>query len=664
MPSPCIWGVMRLTMVVNVFLMLSHMRGAEATARPFISGKDFVLEYLLPMNLSKSSNLIHDRESRDVEGSGNDDIPITDLGRLETPEDKESESQQRHKHETEYASIESHSRGDPLVKDALISLGDLKTKEEELIEEGSGLSSEEKLEEGPQTAAVLGIIDDPFTKEIGADLYNELPGVESSSASPKSRLGDDNSQDNSLSALTGPDVVPVKEEDEGSGDVGELHEDVKATEEPRLLSGLTESVESEEKSEEHGEQDVVGIRIFNETAEEPEVSEEVERFGIAGNVSEEAGGVENTTWRGATYGQETEEDLEELSIVSPTEATTTEGTFDAGVDEAPELTTAFAETPEAEETSTAPVDSTTEIDSETVSEIEVVSGAISTTESVSDSTSTVESVFDISSTIEIVTETVSTTESVLETVSTIENVFETASTAETSSGAPTTEESVDNSTDVAPENIVESSTLGSDPMLMAMDTKLLESDEKILLGSKEPKRLGAYIVIGLILLSFLSLIGYIALKKRINKRRKEMERNQENKDTEKALLSLSDYKDHPEAEEINVKNNEITPIVMKQNSQINKFEKNTNFSSPKNLNTTPNEKNIEKDNVLKSTSDNLTHVIIEDAKELDEEKVAPNTEKLIVRTHLDQDSIPKKAIFINRTSGGYLPVSQDSVNNL
>ncbi|KAK6619412.1 hypothetical protein RUM43_012169 [Polyplax serrata] len=204
-------------------------------------------------------------------------------------------------------------------------------------------------------------------------------------------------------------------------------------------------------------------------------------------------------------------------------------------------------------------------------------------------------------------------------------------------------------------------TLGVDPLLIITNTGMMESEGSGQMEG-ESRRLGAYIVIGLILLSFSSLVGYIMFRKRQNrKRHHDFEANQESNDTEKALLSLSDYKDNSELEENHLKNNEITPIVVKSNSQINKFEKNTNFSSPKNLNRIANEKNIEKDNVLKSTSDNLTQVIVEETpKDGEEEKTTPNMEKLIVKTRIDQDSIPKKPIIVNKSSSGYLPIPQEN----
>lgn len=204
-------------------------------------------------------------------------------------------------------------------------------------------------------------------------------------------------------------------------------------------------------------------------------------------------------------------------------------------------------------------------------------------------------------------------------------------------------------------------TLGVDPLLIVTNTKLVDSEEGDETSLGDSRRLGAYIIIGLILLSFLTLIGYITLKKRKNRRKHDFEANPESHDTEKALLSLSDYKDSTELEENHLKNNEITPIVVKSNSQINKFEKNTNLSFPKNLNTIANQKNIEKDNVLKSTTENLTQVIIEETpKDVEEEKNSPTMEKLIVKTHVDQDSIPKKPVIVNRSSTGYVPIPQDN----
>ncbi|KAL0268814.1 UNVERIFIED_CONTAM: hypothetical protein PYX00_010627 [Menopon gallinae] len=219
---------------------------------------------------------------------------------------------------------------------------------------------------------------------------------------------------------------------------------------------------------------------------------------------------------------------------------------------------------------------------------------------------------------------------------------------------PTTKIPEEATADVDNGTLHENLTAGTDTLLMKINSRLLDANEAILDNSKDPSRLGTYIVVSLILLSFLSLIGFILMKRRVQKRRKKSNLDQEALDTEKALLSLSEYKDHPDGmDEGKIKNNEITPIVIKSNSQINKFEKNTNFSSPKNLNTKANEKNVEKDNVLK---ENLTQVIIEDpTKDVEEEKA----EKLIVRTHLDQDSIPKKPVIVNRTSLGCVPLSQD-----
>lgn len=220
--------------------------------------------------------------------------------------------------------------------------------------------------------------------------------------------------------------------------------------------------------------------------------------------------------------------------------------------------------------------------------------------------------------------------------------------------AVTTKAPEDVNVDVENGTVHENLTAGTDTLLMKINSRLLDTNEAILDNSKDPSRLGTYIIVSLILLSFLSLVGFILMKRRVQKRRKKSNLDQETLDTEKALLSLSEYKDHPDGmDENKIKNNEITPIVIKSNSQINKFEKNTNFSSPKNLNTKANEKNVEKDNVLK---ENLTQVIIEDpTKDVEEEKA----EKLIVRTHLDQDSIPKKPVIVNRTSLGSVPLSQE-----
>ncbi|EEB18129.1 conserved hypothetical protein [Pediculus humanus corporis] len=225
-----------------------------------------------------------------------------------------------------------------------------------------------------------------------------------------------------------------------------------------------------------------------------------------------------------------------------------------------------------------------------------------------------------------------------------------------------------NTIEATPGNVLHKKNLtpGVDPLLVITNTGAIESDDGNSENSQDSRKLGAYIVIGLILLSFSTLVGYITFKKLKNRKRKSFENHKETNDTEKALLSLNDYKDNSELEENHLKNNEITPIVVKSQNQRNKFEKNTNFSSPKNLNMITNEKNVEKDNVLKSTTDNLTQVIIEDTlKDVDNNEENKNSffdpEKVIVKTRIVEDSIPKKPILINRSSSGYIPIPQDNV---
>lgn len=181
--------------------------------------------------------------------------------------------------------------------------------------------------------------------------------------------------------------------------------------------------------------------------------------------------------------------------------------------------------------------------------------------------------------------------------------------------------------------------------------------------SSASRSLSMYIIVGILVLCFIVLVAVVTLRNRGRRRKVRMENGQD-RDTEKALLGK--YKD--DSEENNIKNNEIAPLVIKQNSQINKFEKNPNFSSPKNLNTTANEKNIEKDNVLKSTTQAIIEGEVEDAKktvedELQEEKkraveeLAPlAAEKVVVRTHMDLDSIPRKPVLVNRNGHTYHPV--------
>lgn len=472
--------------------------------------------------------------------------------------------------------------------------------------EGSG----EPQVEDESLKTILTPEEDPFTKDLEPEIVKKLLGVESSTK----RLDDDNSQDNTLNVLPNvkDSIESVEEGDEGSGDeeeAKEIAEKVDEMPENEIIDEEEEKTEEERLNSYILEKPLGEITTGEETTMEP--TTEVEEI------------VEVTT--------EAETVLEPVTEEEEIIERTTE------VDEIVELTT---EIEEIEETTTDDI-------------IEIITKIEETTlEEVTEETTTEELV--------ITSTTVSTSalEPELE-IATTEEYVEDSTTEEatTESFLNTTEDySISNTTEFFPEN---TSTIAIDTLHMAMDT--LSDGDRNVATAGEPKRLGAYIVIGLILLSFFSLIGYIALRKRITKRRKEFENNQDPKDTEKALLSLTEYKDHPDTEENNIKNNEITPIVI-QNSQRNKFEKNTNFSSPKNLNTNANEKTIEKDNVLKSTSDNLTQVIIEDSgKEMDEEKEnIPNTEKLIVRTHLDQDSIPKRAIIVNRTSGGYLPVSQDN----
>lgn len=498
-----------------------------------------------------------------------------------------------------------------------------RTRSKENLEsyEGSGANAEDESIKNQEAMLTHEGIEDPFTKELEPEIVKTLLGVENPTKSPEGKLGDDNDQDNTLSVLTNVEAVgSLESEDEGSGDDEGS---------PIVISGEEKQNETDGKSEEAPENEIVD-EVFEKSEEERLNSFILQKASTEATTTQES--VEATTIEDVEPTAE-----EELQTTEAEEITTEEA--ETAIEEA------GATTEEAEGTTEEPETTTEDIITSTI-EVEFPSISLIPESSPEPSTTTEE-----------IPET--TTETAELEIATTETFLESSTTPGT-----TTESA--NETETPPENIldfVENTTLGRDPLLMVMDTKLSESNEEILLASREPKRLGAYIVIGLILLSFLSLIGYIALKKRITKRRKELESNQETKDTEKALLSLSEYKDHPDAEENNIKNNEITPIVI-QNSQRNKFEKNTNFSSPKNLNTNANEKTIEKDNVLKSTSDNLTHVIIEDAaKDVEEEKEnIPNTEKLIVRTHLDPDSIPKKTIIINRTSGGYLPVSQDNVN--